>query len=177
MKSAEARCCTPPPADIPLRRWGAELEIPLPFGRTMTAAEEYVHSLDGNTGASLKLSILNPKVLLLGTSPSASLAAGVPLLPPPWPPGSVRPLVSLCLLGAACAARHARPSKTAGLVARHTEVEAADEMRWDAQPTARVRVQGRIWTMVAGGGASVIYADTVGDLGYAHELGNYAEYR
>lgn len=36
--------------------------------------------------------------------------------------------------------------------------------------------QGRIWTMVAGGGASVIYADTVGDLGYASELGNYAEY-
>jgi hypothetical protein len=35
---------------------------------------------------------------------------------------------------------------------------------------------GRIWTMVAGGGASVIYADTVGDLGLAHELGNYAEY-
>ena len=27
-----------------------------------------------------------------------------------------------------------------------------------------------------GGGASVIYADTVGDLGYAEELGNYAEY-
>ncbi|KAL2543211.1 ATP-citrate synthase alpha chain protein 2 [Abeliophyllum distichum] len=27
-----------------------------------------------------------------------------------------------------------------------------------------------------GGGASVIYADTVGDLGYASELGNYAEY-
>ena len=35
---------------------------------------------------------------------------------------------------------------------------------------------GRIWTMVAGGGASVIYADTVGDLGLAQELGNYAEY-
>jgi succinyl-CoA synthetase beta subunit len=30
--------------------------------------------------------------------------------------------------------------------------------------------------MVAGGGASVIYAETVGDLGYASELGNYAEY-
>ncbi|CAN6895373.1 unnamed protein product [Brassica oleracea] len=30
--------------------------------------------------------------------------------------------------------------------------------------------------MVAGGGASVIDADTVGDLGYASELGNYAEY-
>ncbi|MED6196553.1 ATP-citrate synthase alpha chain protein 2 [Stylosanthes scabra] len=36
--------------------------------------------------------------------------------------------------------------------------------------------KGRIWTMVAGGGASVIYDDTVGDLGYASELGNYAEY-
>jgi len=36
--------------------------------------------------------------------------------------------------------------------------------------------KGRIWTMVAGGGASVIYADTVGDLGYTSELGNYAEY-
>ncbi|KAL6008770.1 ATP-citrate synthase alpha chain protein 2 [Asimina triloba] len=36
--------------------------------------------------------------------------------------------------------------------------------------------KGRIWTMVAGGGASVIYADTVGDLDYASELGNYAEY-
>jgi len=77
------------------KKWGG-LEFPLPFGRTMTAAEEYVHSLDGNTGASLKLSILNPK--------------------------------------------------------------------------------GRVWTMVAGGGASVIYADTVGDLGFAEELGNYAEY-
>ncbi|KAL6577891.1 ATP-citrate synthase alpha chain protein 1 [Orobanche minor] len=36
--------------------------------------------------------------------------------------------------------------------------------------------KGRIWAMVAGGGASVIYTDTVGDLGYASELGNYAEY-
>jgi ATP citrate (pro-S)-lyase len=62
----------------------------------MSPAEELIHSMDEKTGASLKLTILNPK--------------------------------------------------------------------------------GRIWTMVAGGGASVIYADTVGDLGYAHELGNYAEY-
>lgn len=36
--------------------------------------------------------------------------------------------------------------------------------------------KGRIWTMVAGGGASVIYADTVVDMGYGHELGNYGEY-
>ncbi|MHA1687891.1 MAG: ATP citrate lyase citrate-binding domain-containing protein [Promethearchaeota archaeon] len=35
---------------------------------------------------------------------------------------------------------------------------------------------GRIWTMVAGGGASVIYTDTIVDLGYGNELGNYGEY-
>jgi ATP citrate (pro-S)-lyase len=77
------------------KKWG-DIEFPLPFGRTMSAQEAYVHSLDEQTGASLKLTILNPK--------------------------------------------------------------------------------GRVWTMVAGGGASVIYADTVGDLGLANELGNYAEY-
>lgn len=30
---------------------------------------------------------------------------------------------------------------------------------------------GHVWLMVAGGGASVIYTDTIGDLGYAEELG------
>ena len=36
--------------------------------------------------------------------------------------------------------------------------------------------EGHIWTMVAGGGASVIYTDTIADLGFAEELGNYGEY-
>jgi ATP-citrate lyase beta-subunit len=36
--------------------------------------------------------------------------------------------------------------------------------------------EGRIWLMVAGGGASVIYADTVVDLGCMNELANYGEY-
>ncbi|XP_037956465.1 ATP-citrate synthase isoform X3 [Teleopsis dalmanni] len=35
---------------------------------------------------------------------------------------------------------------------------------------------GRIWTMVAGGGASVIYSDTICDLGGSTELANYGEY-
>ena len=35
---------------------------------------------------------------------------------------------------------------------------------------------GRLWTMVAGGGASVIYSDTVSDMGFAKELANYGEY-
>jgi ATP citrate (pro-S)-lyase len=36
--------------------------------------------------------------------------------------------------------------------------------------------KGRVWTMVAGGGASVVYADTVADYGWGHELANYGEY-
>ncbi|NVM30118.1 MAG: ATPase [Candidatus Helarchaeota archaeon] len=36
--------------------------------------------------------------------------------------------------------------------------------------------EGRLWTMVAGGGASIIYTDTIVDLGYGEQLANYGEY-
>merc|ERR1719181_1381091 len=39
-----------------------------------------------------------------------------------------------------------------------------------------LNIQGSVWTMVAGGGASVVFADTVCDYGYGHELANYGEY-
>lgn len=35
---------------------------------------------------------------------------------------------------------------------------------------------GRIWTMVAGGGASVVYADTIADFAGVKDLANYGEY-
>lgn len=76
-------------------KWG-RLKFPSPFGLSRTKEEEYVAHLDNRTGASLKLTILNPN--------------------------------------------------------------------------------GAVWKLVAGGGASVIYADTVADLGYAQELANYGEY-
>jgi len=76
-------------------KWG-RLEFPKAFGSTDTPEEAYIASLDEKTGASLKLTVLNPS--------------------------------------------------------------------------------GRVWPMVAGGGASVIYADTVVDLGYADELACYGEY-
>lgn len=76
-------------------KWGP-IEFPPPFGRTLTKDEAYVEELDAKTGASLKLTVLNP--------------------------------------------------------------------------------EGRIWTLVAGGGASVIYADTITDLGFMHEMANYGEY-
>ncbi|MBN1859776.1 ATPase [Candidatus Bipolaricaulota bacterium] len=75
--------------------WG-KLEFPKAFGSVSTPEEAYIASLDEKTGASLKLTVLNPN--------------------------------------------------------------------------------GRVWPMVAGGGASVIYADTVVDLGYADELACYGEY-
>jgi ATP-citrate lyase beta-subunit len=76
-------------------KWG-DIEFPTPFGRNFTKEEAFIRELDEKTGASLKLTILNP--------------------------------------------------------------------------------DGRVWLMVAGGGASVIYADTVVDLGYGNELANYGEY-
>ncbi|KAL3960278.1 hypothetical protein ACCO45_005395 [Purpureocillium lilacinum] len=35
---------------------------------------------------------------------------------------------------------------------------------------------GRIWTLVAGGGASVVYADAIASAGFADDLANYGEY-
>jgi len=75
--------------------WG-RIEFPKPFGSAATPEEAYIAALDEKTGASLKLTVLNP--------------------------------------------------------------------------------DGRVWPMVAGGGASVIYADTVVDLGFAGELACYGEY-
>ena len=75
---------------------GPPMEFPAPFGREMSKEEAYIADLDAKTGASLKLTILNPS--------------------------------------------------------------------------------GRVWTLVAGGGASVVYADAIASAGYAGELANYGEY-
>ena len=72
------------------------VEFPKPFGSEVSPVEAEVEKLDAKTGASLKLTILNP--------------------------------------------------------------------------------DGQIWLLTAGGGASVIYADTVADLGYIDQLANYGEY-
>jgi len=77
------------------KKWG-DISFPSPFGRMLTKEEAYIEELDSKTGASLKLTVLNP--------------------------------------------------------------------------------EGRVWTMVAGGGASVIYADTITDLGFMSEMANYGEY-
>ena len=56
-------------------------------------------------------------------------------------------------------------------------IEAADAKSGASLKLTVLNPKGRIWTMVAGGGASVVYADTIADLsGDVTELANYGEY-
>jgi len=66
-----------------------------------------------------------------------------------------------------------------GMEAKSPEVEAIEEA--DAKTGASLKLtllkpEARIWTMVAGGGASVVYADTIADLAGIDDLANYGEY-
>ncbi|KAL4943750.1 hypothetical protein BDV06DRAFT_189128 [Aspergillus oleicola] len=75
---------------------GPPMEFPAPFGRELSKEEKFISDMDAKTGASLKLTVLNPN--------------------------------------------------------------------------------GRVWTLVAGGGASVVYADAIASAGFVSELANYGEY-
>ena len=55
-------------------------------------------------------------------------------------------------------------------------IQSLDERTGASLKLTVLNPNGRIWTLVAGGGASVIYADTICDLGFSKELGNYGEY-
>lgn len=55
-------------------------------------------------------------------------------------------------------------------------IESLDDKSGSSLKLTVLNPKGRVWLMVAGGGASVIYTDTVCDLGFAGELANYGEY-
>jgi ATP-citrate lyase beta-subunit len=66
-----------------------------------------------------------------------------------------------------------------GMEAKSPEVIAVEEA--DAKTGASLKLtllkpEARIWTMVAGGGASVVYADTIADMAGIADLANYGEY-
>ena len=66
-----------------------------------------------------------------------------------------------------------------GMDKKSPEEEAIAEA--DAKSGASLKLtilnpMGRVWTMVAGGGASVVYADTIADMTNVSELANYGEY-
>ncbi|KAJ7174378.1 ATP citrate lyase isoform 2 [Mycena filopes] len=64
---------------------------------------------------------------------------------------------------------------------RSLTAEEAYIQKLDASTGASLKLtvlnaKGRIWTMVAGGGASVVYSDAIAAHGFAGELANYGEY-
>ncbi len=56
------------------------------------------------------------------------------------------------------------------------QIKAMDEKSGASLKLTILNPQGRVWTLVAGGGASVVYADTIADLIGVEELANYGEY-
>lgn len=66
-----------------------------------------------------------------------------------------------------------------GMESKSPEVQAVEDA--DAKTGASLKLtllkpEARIWTMVAGGGASVVYADTIADFAGINDLANYGEY-
>lgn len=55
-------------------------------------------------------------------------------------------------------------------------IKAIDDKSGASLKLTVLNPEGIIWTLVAGGGASVVYADTIADLIGAGELANYGEY-
>ncbi len=55
-------------------------------------------------------------------------------------------------------------------------VEEADSKTGASLKLTLLKPEARIWTMVAGGGASVVYADTIADMAGIEDLANYGEY-
>lgn len=55
-------------------------------------------------------------------------------------------------------------------------IEEADSKTGASLKLTLLKPDARIWTMVAGGGASVVYADTIADLAGIEDLANYGEY-
>ncbi len=55
-------------------------------------------------------------------------------------------------------------------------IEEADSKTGASLKLTILKPEARIWTMVAGGGASVVYADTIADFAGINDLANYGEY-
>jgi ATP-citrate lyase beta-subunit len=55
-------------------------------------------------------------------------------------------------------------------------IEEADSKSGASLKLTVLKPDARIWTMVAGGGASVVYADTIADFAGIEDLANYGEY-
>ena len=57
-----------------------------------------------------------------------------------------------------------------------TAIQELDENSGASLKFKVLNQKGKIWTLIAGGGASVLYTDAIVELGYSQELANYGEY-
>lgn len=62
------------------------------------------------------------------------------------------------------------------LTREESYIKSLDENSGSSLKLTILNEKGKIWTLVAGGGASVVYADTIADMGYGDELATYGEY-
>ncbi len=68
------------------------------------------------------------------------------------------------------------PEFGARLTSEEAYIKTLDEKSGSSLKFTILNPDGKIWTMVAGGGASVVYTDTIVDLGFVNEIANYGEY-
>lgn len=57
-----------------------------------------------------------------------------------------------------------------------SKIEKLDEKSGASLKYKLINPEGKVWFLTSGGGGSVIFADTVGDLGYHSEIANYTDY-
>ena len=62
------------------------------------------------------------------------------------------------------------------LIPEEKRIKELDTMTGASLKLTILNPEGKLWTIIAGGGASVIYADTIVEHGYGDELANYGEY-
>lgn len=60
--------------------------------------------------------------------------------------------------------------------ATESKIEQLDEKSGASLKYKLINPEGKVWFLTSGGGGSVIFADTVGDLGYHTEIANYTDY-
>merc|ERR1712000_544611 len=80
-----------------------------------------------------------------------------------------------------CGVKWAIARSPAALGLTNVAPASGENVNLDAKTGASLKLtvlnpNGRVWTLVAGGGASVVYADAIASAGFADELANYGEY-
>ncbi|KAH1237359.1 ATP-citrate synthase alpha chain protein 1 [Glycine soja] len=141
------------------KKWG-NIEFPLPFGRVMSTTEAFVHGLDEKTSASLKFTVLNPMGRIW------TMVAG----------GGASVIYADTHYSSAASKVSNRRWKMWWIAVTNSIWRLRNDMIFHNQSFDITRLTDStlflLWTWLRGWERDY----KVGDLGYAPELGNYAEY-